>query len=273
MPICYRIDEQENGSYWLWLEDVQDDIGVVWPVERFGLAARHLGHFNGQYLVGKPLPQAEWFGRKPTLQWDATERVLAQLESVRDYPLVARAYTPENARGVRRLWEDRHTLLAALETLPTTLCHLDAQRSNLMARQTHGVDRTVAIDSGRPGIGSLGIDVAQLAVNFRSVRDVDINDMRDLNDLVFEGYLAGFRDVGWTGDPGILRLGYVASIALQNGLMDFWNLRGVIDPRRYPRMRLLWGDRSVEENLDRRGALLRLILELADEARQLINDT
>jgi len=128
MPICYRIDEQENGSYWLWLEDAQDDIGVVWPVERFGLAARHLGHFNGQCLVGKPLLQAEWFGRKPTLQWDATERVLAQLESVRDHLLVARAYTPENARGVRRLWEDRHTLLAALETLPTTLCHLDAQR-------------------------------------------------------------------------------------------------------------------------------------------------
>jgi hypothetical protein len=28
-----------------------------WPLERYGLAARHLGQFNGRYLTGTPLPQ------------------------------------------------------------------------------------------------------------------------------------------------------------------------------------------------------------------------
>lgn len=272
IPACYDAEDRPGGSYWLWLEDVRDDIGNVWPIERFGVAARHLAHFNGPYLLGKPLPDESWLGRKPSLRWDETERMLAQVESIKDHPLVARAFTPENARGIRRLWEERHVFTETLARIPSTFGHLDAQRSNLVARASEGEDRTVAIDWGGIGIGTLGMEIAQLAVNFRSVRDVDLGQLKPLNDLVFDSYLDGLRDVGWTGNPKLLRLGYMASIALQNGLSDFWSLRGAVYPDGYPRMRLLWGDRSIEVNMDRRGELLGFILTCADEARSLIDD-
>ena len=271
IPVCYRADEFDDGTYWLWLEDVSDDIGEVWPIERFGLAARHLAHFNGAYLTGRPLPDESWMVRKPSCRWEATEDVIAELESVKAHPLIARAYTPENRLGIQRLYEDRHRFYEALSEVPNTLCHLDAQRSNLVASIEDGVDRTVAIDWGSMGIGRLGIEVAQLAVNFRSVRDVDLSHLQELNDLVYEEYLSGLREVGWDGDERQLRLGYITSMALHHGLTDFWSIRGAVYPPGYARMRLLWGDRPVEENMDRRGELIAFLLGKSDEARALID--
>jgi hypothetical protein len=270
MPLCYQVDEKSEGDYWLWLEDVKEDTEVPWTITRFGLAARHLAHFNGAYLTGRTLPNEPWLNRKPTRNWDSTAGIMAQLESVRDHPLIARAYSRDVAEGVRCLWKDRNKFLTALDELPRTLCHLDAQRSNLLSRKANGIDRTVAIDWGAVGIGVLGIEIAQLSVNFRSVRDVDLSQLQELSDIVYGEYLAGLQETGWKGDPLVLRLGYVASAALQNGLSDIWPLRGAVDPRRYNRMRLLWGERSVEENMDRRGELLRFILKLGDEARDLM---
>jgi len=241
MPACYCVDEWLDGDYWLWLEDACDDIGDVWPVEQFGLASRHLAHFNGAYLTGRALPDEPWLSRKPSRHWDATAEVMRQLESVREHPLIARAYYPENAEGVRRLFNDREMFRVALEQLPHTLCHLDAQRSNLVARKKDGNDCTVGIDWGRPGIAPIGMEIAQFSTNFRSVRDVDLNQLQILSDIVFEEYLAGLREVGWEGDRQLLRLGYTASAALQNGLSDIWPLRGGVDPRKYDRMKLLWG--------------------------------
>lgn len=272
IPICYADREWPNGDYWLWLEDVRDEVGEVWPVERFGTAARHLGHFNGAYLTGRPLPTEPWMGRKPSARWDETAEIIGRLGSMQKHPLIARAYTPENSEGIRRLWNERMIFLAALNELPKTLCHLDAQRSNLVARTKDGIDQTVGIDWGRPGIGCLGIEIAQFAVNFRSVRDVDFDQLQALNDLVFEQYLAGLRDVGWEGDAKILRLGYTASAALQNGLSDILSLRGGVYPKGYDRMRLLWGERSEEENMERGGELLSFILRMGDEARVLMNE-
>ena len=100
---------------------------------------------------------------------------------------------------------------------------------------------------------------------------MDFGQLQELNDVIFEEYLAGLREVGWQGDAKLLRLGYVGSAALQNGLSDILSIRGAVDPRRYDRMKLLWGDRSVEENMDRRGELLRFIIGLGDEARELID--
>ena len=42
---------------WLWLEDIRDDYNAPWPVEQYAITARHLGQFNGAYLVGQSFPE------------------------------------------------------------------------------------------------------------------------------------------------------------------------------------------------------------------------
>jgi hypothetical protein len=54
-PRCFAVEER-GETLWLWLEDAPDTFARPWPIERFALAARHLGRFNGAYLAGRPLP-------------------------------------------------------------------------------------------------------------------------------------------------------------------------------------------------------------------------
>lgn len=55
-PTCFEVQERPDGSVWIWLEDVTDDISSPWPLEQYGVIARHLGQFNGSYLVGEAFP-------------------------------------------------------------------------------------------------------------------------------------------------------------------------------------------------------------------------
>jgi hypothetical protein len=48
---CYAVHEPTEGEVWVWLEELQDADGPHWSLERYGLAARHLGVFNGRYLT------------------------------------------------------------------------------------------------------------------------------------------------------------------------------------------------------------------------------
>ena len=59
-PRVLRIEEGDDGNFWLWLEAVSDAYGRRWPLAQLGLAARHLGAFNGAYLVSRALPTEPW---------------------------------------------------------------------------------------------------------------------------------------------------------------------------------------------------------------------
>ncbi len=40
---------------------------------------------------------------------------------------------------------------------------------------------------------------------------VELDKLQELEEIVFEGYLEGLREVGWQGDPQQVRLGYTAA--------------------------------------------------------------
>ncbi len=42
-PRCFGVVEHPDGTCWIWLEDVADEIGSHWPLEHYGLVARHAG--------------------------------------------------------------------------------------------------------------------------------------------------------------------------------------------------------------------------------------
>ncbi|HEU5102302.1 MAG TPA: hypothetical protein VFU22_24940, partial [Roseiflexaceae bacterium] len=68
-PLCYGITEHPDDEWRIWLEDIQES-PKRWTLEHHGLAARHLGQFNGRYLAGQALPEAQpWLYRGRARDW------------------------------------------------------------------------------------------------------------------------------------------------------------------------------------------------------------
>ena len=146
--------------------------GLRWPLEHYGVVARHLGRFNGAYLVDQPLPGWSWLSSNWLRHY--IEQSAPVIEPLRDALALpwARRWLPEvDSDQFFRVWAERELYLDALDRLPQTICHFDIFRRNLFARKT-----------------------------------VDGDDQ-----TVFEGYLEGLREAGWQGDPQQVRLGYTAA--------------------------------------------------------------
>ena len=270
-PRCLAVEEQA-GYDWIWLEELTDHVGQPWPLARYRLAARHLGRFNGAYLTGRPLPAGPWLSRGFLRAW-VTRRAThaAKLPGIREHPLVRRAFPPAVADGVLRLWRDMDPLLDALDQLPQTLCHLDANPSNLFARRgADGQEQTVAIDWECVGIAPLGAEIVGLVSSGLWRGAVELAAARELDELAFAGYLAGLREAGWQGEPRVVRFGYTATSALRY-LLAFTGgtISAALREHRHALKEQRHG-RPIEEIMDREGEWRRFLLDLADEAWELL---
>jgi hypothetical protein len=58
-PRCYQVDDLPHEGR-IWMEDVREDVGAIWPLEQYGHAARHYGRFNGIYLTKEAVPTWPW---------------------------------------------------------------------------------------------------------------------------------------------------------------------------------------------------------------------
>ena len=272
-PRCLAVEEQAGHELWIWLEEVTDDVGQPWPLAHYKLAARHLGQFNGAYLAGGPLPAEPWLSRGFLRAW-VTPRAayVARFPSTREHPLVRRAFPPAVADGILRLWREQDTLFDALNRLPQTLCHLDANPANLFARRgADGQEQTVAIDWSYVGIAPIGVEIVGLVSSGLMRGMVDMAEARALDELVFAGYLAGLHEAGWRGEPRVVRFGYTAASALRY-LLAFGGgtVKTALDERRRTRWEQ-WRGQPIEEIMDREGEWRRFLLGLADEAWELLN--
>lgn len=96
------------------------------------------------------------------------------------------------------------------------LCHWDAHLANLLSRTgASGQVETVAIDWAGIGWGLAGADLSHLlsqAVNFFGL---DPSALPDLDEALFEHYLAGLREAGWEGDSRLVHFAYVAASAMR----------------------------------------------------------
>ena len=101
------------------------------------------------------------------------------------------------------LWADRESFLAALDRLPQTLQHSDAGRKNLFLRRSDaGKAETIAIDWGWIGIGPIGSELAPLVASASLwFMDVQPEDLPEVEQIAFAGYLQGLREAGWRGMP------------------------------------------------------------------------
>ena len=270
-PRSFGVVEHPDGTCWIWLEEVAEEVGSDWPLEHYGIVARHAGQFNGAYLVERRLPSWPWL----SLDWlrgyiGLSAPATPLIRNSLDHPLVRRGWPGDASRRFFRLWEERELFLNGLDRLPQTLCHLDLFRRNLFARKTaDGDDQTVVIDWAFAGRGAIGLELIPLILASVAFNEVDLAQVQALEDVVFEGYLEGLRDAGWRGDPRQVRLGYAAgSLRLRLGELN----RAVdmlLDESQHPFVEQVFG-RSLEEIEDHWAEVGSLCDSLIDEARELM---
>jgi hypothetical protein len=211
-PACYGVDQRPDGSIWLWLEELQDDVPCPWTVEQYAQAARHLGQFNGAYLTGQPLPADPWV----THRWlrAYVENAAESIQFMRsnpDHPVVRHMFPGITLPQVLAVWDERGHILDRLEALPQVLCHQDAFRRNLFAR----AGKTYAIDWGYMGIAPVGTELVALVAASLGFFEIPAVKVQELDRQCFEGYMQGLREAGWHGDPKLVRTGYALGLMMR----------------------------------------------------------
>jgi hypothetical protein len=272
-PRSFGVVEHSDGTCWMWLEDVTDEIGAHWPVEHYGVVARHAGQFNGTYLVDRPLPSWPWLSSGWLRAYIALSApAMPLIRDSLDHPLVRRAWPGDASKRLFRLWKERDLFLDALDRLPQTLCHLDLFRRNLFARKTADGDdwQTVAVDWAYAGRGAIGEELVPLVLASVAFREVNLAQAQALEDIVYEGYLEGLRDAGWRGDPRQVRLGYTAA-SLRYRYAELERVMAhILDESQHAWVEQVFGC-PIEEVQDHWAQVGSLIDGLTDEARELMD--
>lgn len=271
-PRCFDVVEWPGNVVWLWLEDLTDSVAAAWSVERYALAAHHLGGFNGRYLAGEPLPAHPWLShawlRSRTAALDARLGLVRRAETWA-HPLIRRAFPTPVADRLLRLGGERDAFLQALARLPQTLCHLDAWRGNLFARRDpEGREQTVAIDWAFAGLAAVGEELAPLVWVAPLEFLIAPGDVARLEEGALAGYLAGLRDAGWRGDPQLVRQGYLIHAVLQYGPVPE-ALALALDEGEHAALERRHG-RPIGELVERAAAVTSLLLDRAAELRALL---
>lgn len=195
-PHVRAVCERDDGSIALFLEDVSGYAGSRWSFARYRVAARHLGRLHGAYLAGAAAPRAgilshHWLAAYLERRHDLVGTLRPRGNLSEEH----RRLVPDAVlHAAQRVWDERATLLGYLERMPQVLCHLDLHPANLFAlRDDDGVERTVLIDWQFAGIGALGEDIGNLALD--AVLDFHVAgaDAELLRDVLLDGYVNGLR--------------------------------------------------------------------------------
>lgn len=273
-PRCYAVMEQADGSLWLWLEDVKDLYGPRWPLEQYARVACTLGRLNGAYLAGRPFPSYPWLVRTGSPRF-LLEHFASMWKIVYDpatwrHPRLRAAFPHPIASRLLHAWEDRSVLLAVLERLPQTFCHLDAWRGNfLTAAQGEEQHQLIAIDWAYPGLGTVGSDIGDLFAPSFSLFAVEPCDPQTLDRTIFASYLQGLSAAGWQGDYRMVRCAFTIFTALKYGCFIYW-LTQILDESLHASWERRTGH-SLAECLDNQARLISYLLDLVDEARLLVD--
>jgi hypothetical protein len=196
-------------EFWVWLEDLEPFASNQWSMEDHYKSAVGVGKFNGYFLAGHPIPNEAWFIQDLYRNYlRRAEPAFQRLLAWRECPIIRRLLPPVELDSLLQLWRDRERHVALLARLPQTLCHGDAQYTNLfLVPDPSGEVETVAIDWSSVGLASIGTDPARML----TIGMKDPSTAAAFEQTLFQGYLAGLREAGCRLDPRLVRLGFTAA--------------------------------------------------------------
>ena len=271
---CYGVTEHPNDEWRIWLEDIQE-MPRVWTLERHGIAARHLGQFNGSYLAGLALPADQpWMYHGRARDW--IKLCAPMLEGFQRHARSdsgRRWLTERSVERVENLLANHESLLMELERLPVCLCHHDAFRRNLIARDGPITNaQTVAIDWSMIGYGGVGEEIGittSIGLAFLSIAG---DQARGMDKITFESYVAGLRDAGWQGDVRLARFGYTATAALVTGVtMAMYMGKALSSEEGVHDLESVLGHK-LDDILEQWATIQPFWLDLGDEALKLVDE-
>lgn len=230
-PAFYGAIEGDERA-WLWIEDVGDLAGDAWTTADCYVAARHLGRMEGWYLANGDLPSMPWLARDVLRQW-------ADMLGIYGGPLagLAAAEGPfarlvpkigRRAMGTLAAYlAEPAGLLDALDGLPQTFSHQDANIDNLLLRAGQaGRPSLLALDWQLMGLSPAGAVIGQL---LNSLGKAIAPSAWAREEEVLGAYTAGLRDAGAQVADVDVELAYVASTVLRQGIFMFIMLRQDMD--------------------------------------------
>ena len=212
-PRFYRADDHSE-NVWIWMENVQDGHPGRWTFDDYIFAARQLGRWNGT-TIKLALPAEPWLAKNYHREWEN----VVNLEDDWKSPLHQKYITADIRNRFARLWKDREQFYFCLENLPQCFTHFDCQRRNLFI-QTNTQNENIpllVLDWGLCGVSALGTELQALVGGSTTFVEWPSSDLGALDAGAFTNYIEGLREAGWSGDPDLVRLGYVAMLAIYRG--------------------------------------------------------
>ncbi len=211
----FDIDDVSNA---VWLEEVPVAT-PEWDLARYRGAARLMGRLATSARV---MELSSEIGHSNTIRTYYEGRlsmmVLPALRSddVWRHPLVARAFDDHlhgqllDAADRADAWTDE------LMAQHRVASHGDACPNNLLSRR--GSDGFVLIDFGFFGPGPIGFDLSQLLVGDVQVGRRGSDDLADVDEAIFNGYMAGLRaEECWIPDD-VVRRAHALQLMIFTGL-------------------------------------------------------
>ena len=268
---CYAI-QQINDLHFLWLEDLSDAPQPPWQFSQFLDTARHLGQFNAHWPE-HALPQWDWLSQ-PNFQAEFTgnshfQAVFERFPTQQDHPLMRSFAPPTAAQALMQLWEQCDELLVQAEGTTKGICHLDCHPKNLFPMHQGGGDSyTIGIDWVKVGIANLGIDIGHLLASTLKWLEITPDEARALRDPIFDAYVSGLANVGWSGNEDATRLTYLMRLCCE-AIRETNLVSRAIESAEWAKVMERFLGQSMTKISARFGANLEFYLDCKDEAIQL----
>jgi hypothetical protein len=260
---CYAIQPREDLLL-LWLEDLSGAPKPPWESEHSVATARNLGRFNAHWPEAA-LPDWDWLDRRGYRRpfTEFFHRLYQRIPDHIDHPFADRK------QELLRIWEQFTALLIRAEATSKEVCHLDSHPKNFFPMQTPaGESYTVGIDWAKVGIAALGIDVGHLLASSTLWMEITPDEASALRDPIFDAYLAGITEAGWSGNEESVRLSFLTRLACE-AIRQICLVSHAIDDVRFRQMEEDLMRKPIAEFSARYGEYMDFLFDCKDEAQQL----
>lgn len=204
---------EAGGRVIMFLEDCQLAPATRWEAVSYCAAARDLGVAQGSLVNAGEISDPPWFCQNYIFDYALEkpfDRSLVTVDDAWTELIDAGVLSPADKDLQIRFGLNERRLLSLLNAVPMTICHNDFWTRNLFG---DSMEVTTVVDWSFLGRGPIGADVANMVASAGFDGFISGDNLATFSEEIFEAYLSGLRQGGWTGSERLVRLGYWASAA------------------------------------------------------------